>query len=124
VHFEWENRRRLDAHCYLSAFFVLSSERKTYTNIIYNNVLTAMKTLCLHSSRFGEVSPDLAEGKALIESDLKEDQPVDEVLGAHIKSLWLDPAIQETVSGTPHPECMRGSEHRSGTDLPSPCLFE
>lgn len=71
------------------------AERKTYTNIIYNNVLTAMKTLCLHSSRFGEVSPDLAEGKALIESDLKEDQPVDEVLGAHIKSLWLDPTIQE-----------------------------
>ena len=78
--------------------FSVSSERKTYTNIIYNNVLTAMKTLCLHSSRYGEVSPSLAEGKALIESDLKEDQPVDEVLGAHIKQLWMDPAIRETYN--------------------------
>jgi hypothetical protein len=76
----------------------VSSERKTYSNIIYNNVLTAMKTLCLHSARYGEVSSSLAEGKALIESDLKEDQPVDEMLGAHIKALWADPAIQETYN--------------------------
>lgn len=74
------------------------AERKTYSSIIYNNVLTAMKTLCLHSSRYGEVSSSLAEGKALIESDLKEDQPVDEILGAHIKALWADPAIQETYN--------------------------
>lgn len=85
-----------------------SSERKTYTNIIYNNVLTAMKTLCLHSSRYGEVSPSLAEGKALIESDLKEDQPVDEVLGAHIKQLWMDPAIKETYN---HQGQMRGTRN-------------
>jgi hypothetical protein len=55
-----------------------------------------MKTLCLHSNRYGEVAPELCEGKALIESDLKEDQPVDEVLGEHIKKLWADPTIQTT----------------------------
>ena len=27
-----------------------------------------------------------------------QDQPVDEVLGAHVKALWADPAIQETFS--------------------------
>jgi hypothetical protein len=62
----------------------------------FRSVLTGMKALCLHSSRYGVVSPDLAEGKALLESDLKEDQPVDEQLGAHVKALWADPAIQET----------------------------
>jgi len=74
------------------------AERKTYLNIIFNNVLSGMKTLCLHSARFGSVAPELAEGKALLESDLKEDQPVDEQLGAHIKALWADPAIQETYA--------------------------
>lgn len=74
------------------------SERKTYTNIIYNNVLSAMKTLCLHSSRYAEVSPALAESRAILEADLKEDQPVDETLGAHIKALWADPAIRETYN--------------------------
>jgi hypothetical protein len=121
--------------CRLLVSCDIHSERKTYTNIIYNksvahiawrcsdtgwmvaicldahvpraisvlsvvslfrSVLTGMKALCLHSSRYGVVSPDLAEGKALLESDLKEDQPVDEQLGAHVKALWADPAIQET----------------------------
>ena len=62
------------------------------------SVLTAMKTLCLHSSRYGTVDPSLAESKALLESDLKEDQPVDEVLGEHIKRLWVDEAILETYN--------------------------
>jgi len=87
------------------------AERKTYTNIIYNNVLIAMKTLCLNSGRYGEVDPSLAESKALLESDLKEDQPVDEVLGSHIKKLWADPAIQETFA------------HQSEFQLSDGCKF-
>ena len=65
-------------------------------SVLCVSVLVAMKTLCLHSARYGTVSSSLSEGKALLESDLKEDQPIDDVLGAHIKALWQDPAIQET----------------------------
>ncbi len=55
-----------------------------------------MKTLCLMSERYAAVAPELHESKTIIESDMKEDQPVDEELGAHIRALWHDPAIQLT----------------------------
>lgn len=72
------------------------AERKIYTNIIYNNVLTAMRTLCKQSVRYGTVDPKLEESKKVLEQEMREDQAVTEELGAHVKLLWQDGAIQNT----------------------------
>jgi GTPase SAR1 family protein len=72
------------------------SERKTYTSIIHNNVLGAMRILLKHCDRFGTLPASLAESRRILEADMKEDQPVTEELAAHIKQLWHCEALQAT----------------------------
>lgn len=71
------------------------SERKTFTHIIYNNVITAMKTLCQHSDQFGPVGGGAIESRRVMD-ELKGDEEIDEKLGMHVKILWEDPGIQAT----------------------------
>jgi GTPase SAR1 family protein len=71
------------------------SERKSFTNIIYNNIITSMKTLVQQSENFGGVSSDLDDSKRLVD-ELKGDEEVDEKLGEHLVALWEDGGIQNT----------------------------
>jgi len=71
------------------------SERRTFTPIVYNNVITAMKTLCQQSDTYGPVQPNALESKRVID-ELKGDEEIDMKLGEHLKILWMDPGIQAT----------------------------
>jgi len=71
------------------------SERKTFAPIIYNNMITSMKTLCTQSMHFGQVGGD-AEGSKKVVDDLKGDEEIDSNLGAHLRALWTDAGIQKT----------------------------
>jgi len=70
-------------------------ERKNFTSIIYNNVITAMKILCKYSEQFGAVSEENKAAKELVDN-LKGDEDVDKKLGTEIKKLWVDPGIKAT----------------------------
>jgi len=72
------------------------SERKTFTSIIYNNIITSAKTLVQQSETYGAVSADNAGHKKLVDEELKGDEDIDEKLGAALKSLWQDAGIQAT----------------------------
>jgi GTPase SAR1 family protein len=72
------------------------SERKTFTSIIYNNVITSMKTLCQQSDQYGPVSQHAMASKHLVENELKGDEEIDEKLGEHLKLLWNDRGIIQT----------------------------
>jgi GTPase SAR1 family protein len=72
------------------------SERKSFTNIIYNNIITSMKTLVQQSENYGRVSSDLENAKRLVDEELKGDEEIDEKLGDTLKSLWEDAGIQAT----------------------------
>jgi GTPase SAR1 family protein len=69
--------------------------RKTFTPIIYNNVITSIQTLCYQSVEWGPVAPDLEATKTVID-DLKGDEEIDEKLAKQIKDLWADAGIQKT----------------------------
>jgi hypothetical protein len=56
------------------------SERKSFTNIIYNNIITSMKTLCQQSDQHGAVDPENEGHKRLVD-ELKGDEEIDEKLG-------------------------------------------
>lgn len=69
--------------------------RKTFTPIVYNNILDAMQILCYQSVEWGVVEPKNEESKAVLD-ELKGDEVIDEALANHIKSLWTDKGIQAT----------------------------
>jgi hypothetical protein len=71
------------------------AERKTFTNIIYNNIITSMKTLCQHSETYGPVDSDNESAKRLVD-ELKGDEEIDEKLGMSFKALWVDKGILAT----------------------------
>ena len=78
------------------------SERKTFTSIIYSNIIASMKTLCQHSDTYGPVLPESALSKQIVEEELKGDEEIDPKLGEHLKALWNDPGIQETYDNRSH----------------------
>jgi GTPase SAR1 family protein len=71
------------------------AERKTYTSIIFNNMLTSIKTLCQQSSNYGPIASSNEPSKRAVE-ECKGDEDIDKPLGAHIKSLWKDSGVQAT----------------------------
>lgn len=79
------------------------SERKTFTNIIYNNIITSMKTLCQQSDLIagGSVGPNAQEAKRIVD-ELKGDEEIDEKLGAQLDLLWHDKGIQVTYENRSH----------------------
>jgi len=86
------------------------SERRTFTPIVYNNVISAIKTLCQQSDTYGPVQPNALESKRIID-DLKGDEEIDAKLGEHIKVLWCDPGIMATY------------DHRSRYQLPDSAKY-
>lgn len=73
------------------------SERKTFVPIIYNNIITSMKTLLQQTPNFTPVTESNLEHKETIE-ELKGDEDVDETLAAALKLLWADNGVQQTYS--------------------------
>jgi guanine nucleotide-binding protein G(o) subunit alpha len=79
------------------------SERKTFIPIIYNNIITTMKTLCAQSATYAPIQdPQLLGIKNYIENELKGDEDIEENLAANIQALWLSPEIQETYKNRAH----------------------
>jgi len=73
-------------------------ERKTYREIIFSNVITNIKTLCVQSDSplfEGRIHSSLATSKKYI-IDLKGDAKIDSKIGGHIKALWKDKGIRTT----------------------------
>jgi len=71
------------------------AERKTFTPIIYNNVITAMKILCHHAPSYQEVAVENGKCKAFIE-EAASDIVINPTVAGNIKALWADDGIQET----------------------------
>jgi len=73
------------------------SERRTFVPIIYNNIITSMKTLCQQSDQFSPIQDQqLLQSKQLVELELKGDEEIDVRLGDHLKALWASANIQTT----------------------------
>lgn len=73
------------------------SERKTFTPIIWNNIITAMKTLAEYSVHYGPVQTAEAQAaKKVFVEELKGDEELDTRIGRLITALWKDPGIQKT----------------------------
>jgi guanine nucleotide-binding protein G(o) subunit alpha len=72
------------------------SERKTFIPIIYNNIITSMKTLCQQTDTYTHVAT-CPGSKAVIE-ELKGDENIDRALGDHIAALWKDSGVQKTYA--------------------------
>lgn len=74
------------------------SERKTFTSIIYNNIITSMKILCHQADNLNHVvqSATVESKEAIDESDNAD--VIDRTLATHINALWKDKAIQATFA--------------------------
>jgi GTPase SAR1 family protein len=70
-------------------------ERRGYTSIIHNNIITSMKTLCKQSLQYGPVAQSNERSRNIID-DLKGDEEINPDLGGHIAALWADEGIQAT----------------------------
>jgi len=73
-------------------------DRKTYREIIYSNVITNIKTLCVQCSNpqwGGKVDPSLAPSIKFI-LEIKGDSRIEAKVGGHIKLLWKDRGIKQT----------------------------
>jgi len=73
-------------------------ERMSYVPIIYNNIITAMKTLVKQAATYGPVANQNRQSAELVEVHLKGDEDIDPVLGQHIANLWRDEGIQRTYA--------------------------
>jgi len=73
------------------------SERKVFTPIIYNNIITSMKILCLQSDYFKTVTSKNTLSRKAIEK-LQSDKAIDETIAGHIKALWDDEGIKFTYN--------------------------
>jgi len=73
-------------------------ERMSYVPIIYNNIITSMKTLCKQSATHGPVDEQNRRSLDLIEVQMKGDEDIDPMLGQHIANLWADEGIKRTYA--------------------------
>jgi GTPase SAR1 family protein len=81
-------------------------ELDEYVNIIHNNIVLSMKTLCEQSDELRlrqppiqgtEVNPKLARNKQYI-LDMKEDTFIDMPVAQNFDALWRDQGIQQTYA--------------------------
>jgi GTPase SAR1 family protein len=70
-------------------------DKKGYTSIIYNNIITSMKTLCIQADVFSAALGGPAAAAKAVFDDLKMDEEINDELGEHIEALWADDGIQE-----------------------------
>jgi GTPase SAR1 family protein len=70
-------------------------ERRTFAPIIYNNIITSMKTLCTQSDTHGPVGAGAQAAKKMVD-ELKGDETINSQLGECLQTLWADKGIQTT----------------------------
>jgi len=71
------------------------AERKVFTPIIYNNIISSMKILCYQSDHYKNVASENETAKTFM-TDLKSDSEINTTIAEHIKALWKDEGIKET----------------------------
>jgi len=72
-------------------------DRKGYRSIVENNIITAIKTLCKYSEKFGPIRKE--NTKSLIAVDeIKFEEKLSPQLAMQIEILWRDPGIQQTYN--------------------------
>jgi len=67
-----------------------------HSQIIFNNIITSMKTLVQQSETYGSVSGENEEYRRWVDQELKGDEEIDERLGTALQALWHDRGIQAT----------------------------
>jgi len=81
------------------------SERQTYTDIVYHNIVDGIQVLCEQSVTLLENDPELYQeckvskktgDSATYMLETREDSIVDKTLAGHIKTIWNDKGIQHT----------------------------
>jgi len=77
-------------------------ERATYVSIIFNNIITSMKTLCKYSQTYGKVSPAEEKHRDWVENELKGDETITPPVAAVFAALWRDPGIKKTYDSRSH----------------------
>jgi guanine nucleotide-binding protein G(i) subunit alpha len=70
------------------------SERRGFALIIYNNIITSMKTILQQCPTYGACQ--VPDSQRVLEEDIKGDEEIDVTLGTHIKTLWTDSGVQAT----------------------------
>jgi len=73
------------------------AERAGYTSIIFNNIITSMKTLTKQSLQHGPVAAKNERARNIVD-DLKGDEEITADLAQHIADLWADEGIQATYA--------------------------
>jgi len=79
-------------------------ERREYIQIIYSNVIGAMKTLCEQTDELAsKISPSTQVHASLAASkqyvlEMKETTEIDSKVAAHLAALWADKGIQTVYS--------------------------
>jgi len=70
------------------------AERKNFTSVIFNNIITSMKTLLAQVDAYGGIQGDAAKGSRAVLEQLKEDDAVTAEIAGHINTLWSDAGVQ------------------------------
>jgi len=68
-------------------------EKRGYVTIVWKNIIEAMKTLCVQSVAFGDVSPANQPARVAF-SEMKGEEDLTPELGHAIQALWKEPSIQ------------------------------
>jgi len=71
-------------------------ERRTYTPIIHNNIISSMKVLCSQAPQYGGVSEENEDIRKMVDEELKGDEEIDMKLGGVLQKLWVDAGIRKT----------------------------
>src|SRR5687767_10102053 len=71
------------------------SERRTYTPVVFSNIIKAAQTLLQECPSYGVLEP---RNEAAVKhvQELQGDEDIDEKLGSMLAALWNDPSIQKT----------------------------
>jgi len=71
-------------------------DKRSYTTIVFNNTIQAVKTLSEQQPKYGILQSEAAKEGKLIIDQLKGDEAIDARLAAAIVSFWQDPGVQKT----------------------------
>jgi len=67
-------------------------ERRGYVTIVWKNIIEAMRTLCIQSAQYGEVSAANAQARTAF-AEMKGEEDLTPELGYAIQALWKESSI-------------------------------
>jgi len=89
-------------------------ERKNFTAIVSNNIISSMRMLCLQAPRFAPnmtVQPNNQETFERFRAGKIDVEVINEELGTAIQELWKDPVIQQTFRNRSQFQLMDSAEY-------------